>query len=44
LANSGGSIHGHPGGTTDGAKAMRQAIDQSYSKEYEVAIAKWGKK
>ena len=44
LANSGGSIHGHPGGTTDGAKAMHQAINKAYSKEYEVAIAKWGKK
>jgi len=43
LANSGGSIHGHPGGTEDGARAMRQAIDKTYSKEYEVAIDKWGK-
>lgn len=42
LANAGGSVHGHPGGTVAGAKAMRQAIDQKYADEYEVAIKKWG--
>lgn len=42
LANSGGAIHGHPGGTTSGALAMRQAIDKTYGIEYEQAIAKWG--
>lgn len=30
LANAGGAVHGHPGGTVAGARAMRQAI------------AKWG--
>lgn len=43
LANAGGSVHGHPGGTVAGAKAMRQAVDKNYGAEYEVAIAKWGK-
>lgn len=43
LANAGGAVHGHPGGTIAGAKAMRQAIDKEYSSEYEVAIKKWGK-
>jgi ribulose-bisphosphate carboxylase large chain len=42
LANSGGAIHGHPGGTTSGALAMRQAIDKTHGIEYEQAIAKWG--
>jgi ribulose-bisphosphate carboxylase large chain len=43
LANVGGAIHGHPGGTITGARAMRQAIDHSYQTEYDQAIAKWGK-
>lgn len=42
LANAGGSVHGHPNGTVSGAKAMRQAIDKSYSTEYDIAINKWG--
>lgn len=42
LANAGGAIHGHPGGTVDGATAMRQAIDKTYGSEYDVAIEKWG--
>jgi len=42
MANVGGAIHGHPGGTIAGAKAMRQAIDKSHAMEYEQAIAKWG--
>jgi ribulose 1,5-bisphosphate carboxylase large subunit-like protein len=29
LANVGGAVHGHPGGTLLGAMAMRQAIDNS---------------
>lgn len=41
LANSGGAIHGHPGGTVSGAKAMRQAIDKNYGTEYKEAIEKW---
>jgi ribulose-bisphosphate carboxylase large chain len=43
LANVGGAVHGHPGGTRAGATAMRQAIDKSYGVEYEQAINKWGK-
>jgi ribulose-bisphosphate carboxylase large chain len=43
MANVGGAIHGHPGGTRDGARAMRQAIDGDYGPEYDAAIAKWGK-
>jgi len=42
LANAGGAIHGHPGGTVDGATAMRQAVDKTYGSEYDVAIEKWG--
>ena len=42
IANVGGAIHGHPGGTLSGAKAMRQAIDENYKEEYEQAISKWG--
>jgi len=43
MANVGGAIHGHPGGTLAGVKAMRQAIDKCYSEEYQQAIDKWGK-
>ena len=43
MANVGGAIHGHPGGTIAGARAMRQAIDHTYQTEYDQAIAKWGK-
>ena len=42
LANTGGAIHGHEGGTVKGALAMRQAIDKTYGNEYEQAIKKWG--
>jgi ribulose-bisphosphate carboxylase large chain len=42
LANVGGAVHGHPGGTVAGAAAMRQAIDKTYGPEYDQAIAKWG--
>lgn len=42
LANVGGAIHGHPGGTIAGAKAMRQAIDRKHQVEYDQAITKWG--
>jgi len=41
MANVGGAIHGHPNGTTAGAKAMRQSIDENYSDEYKIAINKW---
>jgi ribulose-bisphosphate carboxylase large chain len=43
MANVGGAIHGHPGGTISGAKAMRQAVDKEYGKEYFEAVEKWGK-
>jgi len=42
MANCGGSIHGHPGGSLSGASAMRQAIDNNHGMEYDVAISKWG--
>jgi len=42
LANVGGAVHGHPGGTVAGAAAMRQAIDRTYGIEYDQAITKWG--
>lgn len=42
MANVGGAIHGHPGGSKSGALAMRQSIDREYGEEYEVAIKKWG--
>ena len=42
MANVGGAIHGHPGGSLGGAKAMRQCIDRNYEEEYHQAIAKWG--
>jgi ribulose-bisphosphate carboxylase large chain len=42
LANSGGAVHGHPGGTVAGASDMRQAIDKNYGPEYHQAITKWG--
>jgi ribulose 1,5-bisphosphate carboxylase large subunit-like protein len=44
MANCGGAIHGHPGGTNAGVKAMRQAINKQYEGlEYKQAIQKWGK-
>jgi ribulose-bisphosphate carboxylase large chain len=42
MANCGGSIHGHPGGTIKGTKAMKQSIDKTFGAEYEEAIKKWG--
>jgi ribulose-bisphosphate carboxylase large chain len=45
MANVGGALHGHPGGTKSGGLAMRQAIDCEFDKlEYKVAIDKWGSK
>jgi len=41
MANVGGAIHGHPNGTTAGAKAMRQSIDKTHSDEYKIATNKW---
>jgi ribulose-bisphosphate carboxylase large chain len=52
-AQFGGGCHGHPGGTTAGAKAIRQALDaklagvplQEYARthlELQQAIDKWG--
>lgn len=43
MANVGGAIHGHPGGTLAGVRAMRQAIDGNHGPEYQQAIEKWGK-
>lgn len=43
MANVGGALHGHPGGTIAGVKAMRQAIDKLYDEEYYQSIRKWGK-
>ena len=42
LANAGGAVHGHPGGTLSGALAMRQSIDGNEGEEYRIAIEKWG--
>ena len=50
MMSLGGSMHGHPGGTTSGAKAMRQAFDLNADRklnnsnyhEYNQAIDKWG--
>lgn len=42
LANSGGAIHGHPGGTLAGARAMRQAVDGKHGSEYKQAVDLWG--
>jgi ribulose 1,5-bisphosphate carboxylase large subunit-like protein len=43
MANTGGAIHGHPGGSKAGAVAMRAAIDGNVeSDEYKAAIQKWG--
>jgi len=42
MANVGGAIHGHPGGSKSGSKAIRQAIDQDHREEYTQAIEKWG--
>ena len=50
MMSLGGSLHGHPGGTVSGAKAMRQAFELNHDKnldtskltEYNQAIKKWG--
>jgi ribulose 1,5-bisphosphate carboxylase large subunit-like protein len=42
MANVGGALHGHPGGTGEGVKAMRQAIDGNFGEAYKLAIEKWG--
>ncbi len=44
MANVGGAIHGHPGGTKSGVVAMRQAIDGIDGEEYHQAVSKWGRK
>jgi ribulose-bisphosphate carboxylase large chain len=42
LANSGGSIHGHPNGSYNGALAIRSAIDKNFDcEQYKIAIKKW---
>ena len=42
MANVGGAIHGHPGGTLSGVKALRQGIDGNHQKEYNQSVEKWG--
>jgi ribulose-bisphosphate carboxylase large chain len=53
IIQAGGGVHGHPWGTTAGAKAMRQAIDATMAKktlkewakthkELDLAVKKWG--
>jgi len=43
MANTGGAIHGHPGGSFNGTTAMRSAIDENFEcEQYKVAIQKWG--
>lgn len=42
LANVGGALHAHPGGSRAGTAAMRQAIDGNYGSEYREAIKTWG--
>jgi len=50
MMSLGGSLHGHPGGTVSGAKAMRQAFELNQDKnldsgkfvEYKEAVKKWG--
>jgi ribulose-bisphosphate carboxylase large chain len=42
MFNVGGAVHGHPGGTLSGCRAMRQSIDKAYGVEYHEAIKKWG--
>ena len=42
MANVGGALHGHPGGTGAGVRAMRQAIDGVFGSEYHEAVNKWG--
>jgi len=41
MANVGGALHGHPGGTLAGCKAMRQSIDGQHGPEYQQAYDKW---
>jgi len=53
VIQAGGGLHGHPNGTIEGAKAMRQAVDATmkkiplkiYAKDHEelrIALEKWG--
>lgn len=43
MANTGGAIHGHPGGSRSGCIAMRSAVDEDLENpEYKAAIEKWG--
>ena len=54
VLQAGGGVHGHPHGTVEGAKAMRQSVDASlkkiplgeYAKTHEAlfeALKKWRK-
>jgi ribulose 1,5-bisphosphate carboxylase large subunit-like protein len=43
MANTGGAIHGHPGGSKNGTIAMKSAIDKNTDcQQYKLAIQKWG--
>ena len=42
MANVGGALHGHPGGTGAGVRAMVQAINGNHAEEYNDAVKKWG--
>lgn len=42
MANVGGAVHGHPGGTLAGAKAMAAAVRGTVNREYKDAIKTWG--
>ncbi|QJD82470.1 2,3-diketo-5-methylthiopentyl-1-phosphate enolase [Cohnella herbarum] len=53
VVNAGGGVHGHPGGSADGGRAFRQAVDavrsgtslERYAEDHEqlrIAIERWG--
>ncbi|WP_256757374.1 2,3-diketo-5-methylthiopentyl-1-phosphate enolase [Cohnella sp. WQ 127256] len=53
VVNAGGGVHGHPGGSADGGRAFRQAVDavkagltlEQYATDHEqlrIAIERWG--
>jgi ribulose-bisphosphate carboxylase large chain len=42
MANVGGALTGHNGGTLAGVKAMKQAVTFNYGKEYHESVEQWG--
>jgi len=42
MISAGGAIHGHPGGTRDGARAFLQAATNMPGDEYTQAVLEWG--